>query len=424
MIPILLPLIVLPAETPTVIFDRCTKAVGALREFQLSHSYESNLSGSPVTLSANWVVRSPQKAQVTVSEPRVKGRDGSYRRYTVEGSDFVGLDLRMEEYVKRSVSAIGSIPDRLLAGVGTAQEVGELGVSQAGIAKFFKTLLQTSDWQISKSGGTLTVKRAKGNTSAIIEIDAARNLPRDITVTNLGRKIHWSFRYSFAKSAFAPTIPTGYTAIREFVVEPEPPKFKTKNDELIFLSLKRAYRKWKGGVFTIAREGEVSKVIFSPTGIRETSKNFDWSYTKGNLTIVDHANKKAFAGPAKFNALIHLLSGLNIDYTLFSRNYLLRLAPFRELFSNDMLVKKEGELDFGSGPCDVLKAQSADIRLSIFVRKSDAFIDSMTVENLDPKGKPVSRVESKLSNVVRAVKESEFAIAIPKSYTFKPVPKL
>lgn len=424
MIPILLPLTLAPAETPSVIFDRCAKSVGALKEYQLAHSYQSNLTGTGVTLAANWVVKAPTRAQVVVFEPKVKGRDASHRRYTVEGANFIGADLRMEEYVKRQVSAIGSIADRLLAGVGTAQEVGELGVSKQGLERFFQTLLQTKDWQVTKSASSVILKRAKGGTSAVVEIDGKRFLPKDIVVSNQGKKIRWTFQYSFGRSNFEPAIPAGYVAAREFVVEPEPPRFQTKAEEQIVLAMKRAYRKWRSGQFMIAREGESASVIFSSTGIRETSKNFDWSYLKGNFTIVDHKNKKAFTGPSKFSAGIYILSGLNIDYTLFSRNFLLRLAPFRELLSSDMVVKKEGELDFGSGPCDVLKAQNPSLRLSIFVRKSDSFIDSMTVETIDSAGRPVSRTESKVINTIKPISDSAFTVPIPAGYTVKPVPKL
>jgi hypothetical protein len=249
-------------------------------------------------------------------------------------------------------------------------------------------------------------------------------LPKDITVENQGRKIHWTFQYTFGPSTFQPSIPAGYAPAREFVLEPEPPVFDSAETEAIVRSMRRAYRKWRAGEFTISRDGQKSTVTFTSTGIRETSAAFDWSLSKGVLTILDHKNKKSFQGPAKTSATIYLLSGLGIDYTLFSRNYLLRLAAFRELLGPDMSVRKEGELDFGTGPCDVIKAQNAGLRLSIFIRKADSFIDSLTVENLNEKGRAVSRAESKVTNRIRAVQDTEFKITLPKDYKFKPVPKM
>ena len=36
------------------------------------------------------------------------------------------------------------------------------------------------------------VKRAKGGTSALVEIDSTRNQPKEIVVTNQGKKLRWT----------------------------------------------------------------------------------------------------------------------------------------------------------------------------------------------------------------------------------------
>jgi hypothetical protein len=85
-----------------------------------------------------------------------------------------------------------------------------------------------------------------------------------------------------------------------------------------------------------------------------------------------------------------------------------------------MEMKKEGELDFGKGPVDVIKCQNPGLRLSIFVRKSDGFIDSVTSEVL---GGPTSRTEIKYAHTNRPVSDAQLKVAIPTGFTVKDLPK-
>ena len=116
MITLLITFSMLPEEPATIAFDRAISAIRSLKQYKLQHVYESNLTGPSLAVKSKWAVINPSKAQVTIQEPRVKGRDSTERRYTLSGTNLIGSDLKTQEFLERQMPYGALLTERMMSG--------------------------------------------------------------------------------------------------------------------------------------------------------------------------------------------------------------------------------------------------------------------------------------------------------------------
>jgi hypothetical protein len=128
-------------------------------------------------------------------------------------------------------------------------------------------------------------------------------------------------------------------------------------------------------------EGKTSIQTFGKR-VLEDQPTLEWSFDGKTLYVRDRTKHLFVSGRCTRHRAIEVVSkvtGKRVD--VFTRSLLLRRVPLGEAFV-DATVRIAGYVAPGGVPCDILRADSANIHTTIFVRRADHLPQSVTTESV------------------------------------------
>lgn len=322
---------------------------------------------------------------VRVRVPAKGTKPATDRTYGITGPELIGLDNLRGQYTRTAtpgqtlaqrMQEVRSMFD-LPVGLHTDPETAKLLFGRVRSAQPKLVAPRTIT-----AGGT-------GKGRILMKFDAEARL----TTLALGEgatALNWTFRYSPPrKIKFG--VPKGYVLVDSFTEVRKAPRFADATAKATLERCFRVYDRLASVKYQVTTDAGDRTVEMRPGLVRQTGPEGSWAWDGKSATLRDRNGAVKAKGKAKLEELAARIAakGGVVDETL--RQILTRQNPARKAFGPDLSVRSTGELVIASVPCVALEGNQRGVRVTALVRKSDGLLARLTLENLDGRGKVVSR---------------------------------
>jgi hypothetical protein len=183
-----------------------------------------------------------------------------------------------------------------------------------------------------------------------------------------------------------------------------------------------ANRRFTSG--TIDVEGDDGHVRISLSGrkLREDQPRLSYAYDGRVLTVVDRRRDAFYRGAANRSTVTDLIAELRGRVDPISRQILQRRVPYEEILSPRLTVALAGQAQSGGTASDILRLTDARSRVSMFVRRDNHLVESVTSDVLDASGH--SMASSTRSFRYSRLGKVSFTLIPKKGQKVLPLPKL
>jgi hypothetical protein len=262
----------------------------------------------------------------------------------------------------------------------------------------------------------------KGGVSRIVLVfDKGRPLIRKLDVLSPENQAHWTFDYS-AGAPISYMAPRSARLVSAFTVTPEPPRYASPAAQRTTRAMIDANRRFTSG--TIDVEGDDGHVRISLSGrkLREDQPRLSYAYDGRVLTVVDRRRDAFYRGAAIRSTVPDLIAELRGRVDPISRQILQRRVPYEEILSPRLTVALAGQAQSGGTASDILRLTDARSRVSMFVRRDNHLVESVTSDVLDASGH--SMASSTRSFRYSRLGKVSFTLIPKKGQKVLPLPKL
>jgi outer membrane lipoprotein-sorting protein len=374
--------------------------------FDASLKAHQNLSAATVTVSTNVrhpsersAVRydvqyaRPDQLRMRMREQAMTGRSGSDRTYFVRGGRMTAYDAEAHERLARTFQPKGDLAERAVAVLGPVDDSVRIILSPTAMREFYAAFRGLSGWTRSEAGGLITVVRRTNvegrRTTTSFAFERATHRLRLVQIALPDGQMSWTYTYGTSPRQplqFEP--PKDARSVAAFVVMPEPPKYADRRTEDLTRAMMRSLAAFTRGEVSLQDEEASRRIAIDGARFREEGTGFAWAFDGQTLTV--RTGGQFYRGMARRRDVAEHLARIGVRPDPLMREFLLGRAPFRTVFTPDLVAKAEGFVEVGGAPSDILRLQGPRVRVTFFVRRDNRLPQSVTTESLDARGQTIS----------------------------------
>lgn len=190
---------------------------------------------------------------------------------------------------------------------------------------------------------------------------------------NANGLIKWTFQYLPPKKFSSPARESNAYEVAQFDAMLGTAKAASNTAKLTLDRLLARYDGAKSVAYISKTGSDVTKVVYSRTGIYQSDRFADWTYDGRRLTLYNKTTKQLFDGKATASEMIEAVakSGTRVEVNL--RSLMQGRNPFRLLLSDTQTVQTAKGRSVGE-QADWLQSKTPDFDLKLAVAKSDGFV--------------------------------------------------
>lgn len=341
------------------------------------------------TVNLTLDVARPNTLVVRVESPAQGSQLARDRRFELRGGRLAGYDARADERIARSIAAPGSLSDRLASALGGIDDMLRISLNPASAKEFDAALRKSGGWQVSRRNGLVDVRRSGGPGVREFAVDS-RGLLRRMEVFERGTTVKWTVDYRRQTRPVRLAIPASAHLVESFTELPALPKFASKEAERVVLAMLRAQADLKGTI-RVSGDGGSGTLYVQGAHFGERRSDLEWTYDGRTLTIRSPQAHRFFRGAAhryEVTDFVSRATGSRVDPLL--RQILAHEVPLQDLLPPNGAAKVIGSSSVDGVPADILTITAPQRRTSLFVRRPDHLVGSVSTDTIDFQGRTVA----------------------------------
>lgn len=409
--------LILAATAPKDLFDRAIQLIRKADRGSFSVKFDSRQNE----------IRKSGSYEVSYVRPEaLKVRsliDRADRTFTLVGKDVYGVDAKAREYLVAKAGTKGSASDRMGVVVPVDEPIRILvdpGVGQ----NFLGTFKEMNGWrQLRTSPPLLELKEASG--SFAIGFDGSGRLA-SVRVEGPAGVLAWSYRYGGAPRAIRFAKPSGFKKVAQFYdVPPErAPKYADAPARAAVEACLRAYSRLRDVSIVVDDGTAITEMWLSAGKARQRTAVGEWAWDGKTLRIIQKADRMFRQGAAKLRTVDLAVGkcGMAIDSLL--RKLVRKENPITAMLDGDLTGRTVGQIGSGSVRCDIVEFRSPGFRMTLTIRRDNGLLLASASENLDRRGKVVSRSERRFDyrSIGKPIPASTFTLSAPSGFRVTGLP--
>ncbi|MFZ4506189.1 MAG: hypothetical protein ACOYON_00650 [Fimbriimonas sp.] len=314
---------------------------------------------------------------------------GSNRTYYLEGAKFLAIEPDATEWLSRTVSARATRLQRLEQGMGRMDDAVRILLSPAAVSEIVGPLAAAPNWRAqTRANETVLTRGPIQGVDTTVKIDNQRRLT-SLRINSQGSIMQWEYRYGAAKPLAAARVPSGYRRVDAFTAMPLPPRYANAGAEKVGSRILRTYGALKRGEIVVTEDGSRRTILVGSGKLAQIEPKQAFVFDGKSLSF--RVARASRSGAAKRTQVLDRLAAAGFKIDPFARNYLTRTVPFQNILKPGTSVKIDGTVVVNGVPCDIVLATAPTFRVSMFVRRTDGLVQSLTSEAIDPRGRTASR---------------------------------
>lgn len=410
-------ILILAATAPKDLFDRAIQLIQRADRGSFSVKFDSRQNE----------IRKSGSYEVSYVRPgalRIRSIiDRADRTFTLVGKDVFGVDAKAREYLVAKAGTKGSASDRMGLVVPVDEPIRILVDPGVG-RNFLGAFKDMSGWrQVRPSPPLLELKEATGSFG--IGFDGSGRLA-SVRVEGPAGVLAWSYRYGGAPSAIRFAKPSGFKKVAQFYdVPPErAPKYADAAARTAVEACLRAYSRLRDASIVVDDGAAITEIWLSGGRARQRTAVGEWAWDGKTLRLIQKADRMFRQGAAKLRAVDLAVGKCGMPMDPLLRKLVRKENPITGMLDGDLTGHTVGQIGSGSVRCDVVEFRSSGIRMTLTIRRDNGLLLASASENLDRRGKVVSRSERRFDyrSIGKPIPETTFTLATPSGYRTAPLP--
>ncbi len=409
--------LILASAAPKDLFDRAIQLIRRADRGSFSVKFDSRQN--EIRKSGAYEV-----AYVRPDALRIRSLiDRTDRTFTLVGKDVFGVDSKAHEYLVAKAGTKGSVSDRMGLVVPVDEPIRIL--VDPGVGQTFLGAFKGMDgWrQVRATPPLLELKESTG--AFAIGFDGTGRLA-SVRVEGPAGVLAWSYRYGGAPKAIRFVKPSGFKKVDQFYdVPPErAPKYQDAAARTAVEACLRAYSRLRDASIVIDDGSAQTEMWLSAGKVRQRSAAGDWAWDGKTLSVVQKTDRTFRQGPAKLRAVDLAVGKCGMPMDPLLRKLVRKENPITAMLDGDLTGHTVGQIGSGALRCDVIEFRSSGIRMTLTIRRDNGLLLASASENLDRRGKVVSRSERRFDyrSIGKPIAASTFVLAAPSGYRSAPLP--
>lgn len=341
------------------------------------------------SLELDVTVSRPVQALVRVKMPAKGSMAPSDRSYFFNANRLLAVDNNLQHLLKRTT--VGqTLAKRIEGSVGAFDLPASIHLDPEVGFQLFERFRRSSP-KLTMRGGisVVTIPGSDPASQIVFELEPTGRL-RAMKISQKGKPLAWKFAYRQAgQLRWLP--PAGIPQVESFVDVARSPRFEDSGAKATVERSFRVYDRLQKVKYRVNTDAEERSVEMTPKLVRQSGPEGSWAWDGRSATVRKKGGElkaKGFADITNLAARVAKNGGV-VDETL--RQILTRQNPVRRAFGPDLRVRSTGELVIDGKPCVAVEGNQKGVRVTALIRKSDALLARLTLENLDGRGGVVSR---------------------------------
>ncbi len=338
--------------------------------------------------------------------------------FWMNGDKFVAYDPIGKEIVFRKAPIAGPVVNRMANALGGIDDAISVQLSADTLAGFLKPFKQVTGWAVAQNASVTSLSReaklAKGRSFTRLDFSTRSHLLTGITLVGPGSRLLWSYAYGPAPSRLEFRPAPGTKTVRGFTGHATVGKSDPKGKALVE-STAHAYNGLLSAVFTVSGSTGTSTVWISGKSYREKQAVWEWSYTKGALTLRNQQNGRTYRGKCKPGDVPGYLLKIRAPMEPMLQSLIKGKNPLSTWVLPIMSIKSTGSVQGGEIAADAVELRTKYLDISLLIRRDNHLLENVGSRTKDDAGKVLSEShrEFKYQSVNQPVSAEAFAISGP-----------
>jgi hypothetical protein len=395
------------APSAKAIFDDAVKAHLGLATYRAKVSLDlgSRAARKIENLDINF---DGKRLRYEIRQPKVNGLERVDRVFYFLPDSVVGYDVVANERMEQPTLKGKSLLQRVSAALGTPDDLVAYLLEPNATSNFLALVAREPGWKVSqglKQGGLDKLELNSKSGQRSLTFYRGSHLLASLDAITKQNQIHWRFEYSKPELVRL-KIPTNSRPVSSFSATPELPSFKSESARRVTKDLIGGYQSLRQGVIEVDSDDGHVLITFAGFKIREVHASFSYAYDGKVLSIRNLAKKSFYSGRIARELIPEAVSKVAGRVDPLARQFLSRTAPFKDIFWPGSTVSLSGEMLAEGTTCDILKVDFPGVRNSVFVRRDNHLVDSLSTDAVDANGRS-------LASSTRRFKYREFGVVKP-----------
>lgn len=406
------------APSAKAIFLDAARAHSALTTYRVKVSLDLG-SGTARKIESLDINFDGTRLRYEVKQPKTNGLERVDRVFYFMPEKIIGYDVVANERMEQPSQKGQSLLQRVSSALGTPDDFVAYLLEPGGTSYFLSQIAGEKGWKVqgdSKSAIPLEKLLLDSRTGhRALAFYRQSHLLASLDATTNRARIHWRFEYSKPELVRL-KIPTNARPVSSFSATPELPSFKSESARRVTKDLIGGYQSLRQGVIEVDSDDGHAVITFAGFKIREVHDNFLYAYDGKVLSVRNLVKKSFYSGKIARDFIPEVVSKVAGRVDPLARQFLSRTAPFKDIFWPGSTVSLSGEMQTEGTTCDILKVEFPGGRNSVFVRRDNHLVDSLSTDAVDANGRS-------LASSTRRFKYRDFGVAKPISvFRLSPIP--